>query len=120
VAGIRIDFKRLGNSMETYRLSDFKNGWVVGDFLPTIFKSKDMEVSVQSFSAGAPTRDHYHAKAIEINIVISGAMRVNEQNFSDGDIFVLNPYEISSSEFFKDTTIVIIKAPSVTGDKYEV
>jgi hypothetical protein len=106
--------------MDTYRLSDFKNGWVVGGFLPTILHSRDMEVGVQSFPAGAPTRDHYHAKAIEINIVITGTVQINGVEYSDGDIFVLHPYEVSTSHFVKNTTIVIIKAPSVPGDKYEV
>lgn len=107
--------------MKKYHIDSFKNGWVVGDFLPSIFRTKDVEVAVMNFKADAQTQDHYHAKAIEINIIVKGWMRVNgEITFREGDIFVLNPYEVSHSEFLADTTLVVIKVPSVPGDKHEV
>ena len=37
-----------------------------------------------------------------------------------GDIFILEPFEIADPEFLEDCDLVIIKTPSLPGDKYPI
>ena len=32
--------------MKKYKLSEFKDGWIVGNFEPSILKTKDFEVAI--------------------------------------------------------------------------
>ena len=44
-------------------------------------------------------------------------MKVNNEIFSTGDILVINPYETVDPLFLEDTEVIIIKTPSIIGDK---
>jgi len=105
--------------MKRYRLEDYHKGWVVGNFVPSILEL-NTEVALQRMPKGVPTKDHVHKEATEITIVVSGALRINGNSYGPNDICVLEPGEISRSEFLEDTIIVVIKTPSVPLDKYEV
>lgn len=106
--------------MKKFKLSDMKGGWFVGNFEPTVFYTKDFEASVRSYYDGEFHDAHYHAIATEINVVIEGSVVVNDDTFSAGDIFVVEPMETIFPKFVGKTTIVCIKTPSVVGDKYTV
>ena len=47
-------------------------------------------------------------------------MRMCDTELVAGDIFVVEPNEISDPMFHEDCTIVCVKVPSVPGDKYLV
>jgi hypothetical protein len=47
-------------------------------------------------------------------------MRVCDTELTTGDIFVIEPYEIADPIFHEDCTIVCVKLPGNTGDKYLV
>lgn len=106
--------------MKTYKLENFTRGWIYGDFEPSIYRTKDTEVGLLSFKAGEKTKKHFHKKSIEINLIVSGQMVVNGEKFFPGDIFVFERYDISEVEFIEDTTIVVVKTPSIPDDKYYV
>ena len=48
---------------------------------------------------------------------MSGKVRINDQVFVKGDIFVVEPNEIVDPLFLEDTELVIAKTPSDTTDK---
>ena len=48
---------------------------------------------------------------------MSGKVRINDQVFVKGDIFVVEPHEIVDPLFLEDTELVIVKTPSDTTDK---
>lgn len=104
--------------MKKEKLENFFKGWVVGNFEPSLLKA-DFEVGIANHQAGEYHQDHFHKKSIEINIVINGKIKVNNEEFTSGDIFVLYPYEVSQVEFLTDVTIVIIRDRSDPMDKYE-
>ena len=104
--------------MEKYKLSDMKKGWFVGDFEPTIFKTKDCEVGVKSYDAGARERAHYHVKAEELTVIISGKVKMNNNVFSSGDIIKVLRNEIIEFEALEDSTTVVFKSKSVPNDKF--
>lgn len=38
--------------MKKYKINDFKKGWVIGNFEPSIFKSIDFEFGVKFYKKG--------------------------------------------------------------------
>tara|TARA_R110000822_G_scaffold13216_1_gene47072 strand:- start:2292 stop:2615 length:324 start_codon:yes stop_codon:yes gene_type:complete len=101
-------------------IDDMVGGWFIGDFEPSILKTKDFEVGVLSHKKGEDWPTHYHKEITEYNVLVSGKMIIAGETLSSGDIFVIAPNEIADPEFLEDCTVVVVKTPSVIGDKYEV
>ena len=104
--------------MKTSKLDSFTNGWIVGAFHPTLLANPDVEVGIHYYKKDEPAPSHYHLKAVEINVVVSGKMLEQGMTMNPGDIFVLDIGEKSDTIFLEDTVIVVIKTPSEPGDKY--
>jgi quercetin dioxygenase-like cupin family protein len=104
--------------MKIEKLEDFKGGWFIGNFHPSLLKTENVEVGVKSYKAGDKEKAHVHKKATEITLVLSGIALFNGVPVSSGNIVVLNPGEWNAFEAFTDVTTVVIKTPSVKGDKY--
>jgi hypothetical protein len=47
-------------------------------------------------------------------------MTIQNKELNEGDIFILNPYEIADPIFLEDCTVLIVKTPSVPDDKYVI
>lgn len=104
-------------------VSNLKNmfrGWFVGNFEPSIYKTDQFEVGVLFHPKGEKWPKHFHKKAVEINVLISGKMVLNGEKLTPGNIFLIEKNEIVEPEFLEDCTIVCVKSPSIPGDKYEV
>ena len=71
-----------------------KNGYYIGDFEPSAFKTKNFEVAYVKHKQNDKWVKHYHKIITEINFVMSGKVRINDQVFVKGDIFVVEPHEI--------------------------
>ena len=104
--------------MKTGKLSDTYRGWVIGDFEPSLLRTKDFEVGILKHPKGEIWPAHYHKLATEYNILISGTMKLCGIELMPGDTFVLEPGEVADPTFHEDCTIVCIKVPSDTKDKY--
>lgn len=105
--------------MKIYKLNEMKRGWFIGDFCPSVLRTKEFEVAVLTHKKNENWPTHYHKLATEINLLLKGKMSINEININQGDIFVIEPNEVSSPFFHEDCEILCIKTPSVIGDKYE-
>lgn len=99
------------------RIEDTEKGWFIGDFPKAIYQSKDFEVSWRIHPAGEKWDLHYQEKADEINLLISGKMILNGVTLNSGDIFILEPYEITDVQFIEDCSVVCVKTPSLPNDK---
>jgi hypothetical protein len=106
--------------MKTYKIDDFKGGWFIGNFEPTLLKTKDFEICYKRHTKDEVWPSHYHAVATEYNCLVSGSMSVNGQLLQPGDIFVIEPNEIAVPRFLENCDIIVVKTPSIVGDKYEV
>tara|TARA_Y100000593_G_scaffold16106_1_gene31800 strand:+ start:26299 stop:26637 length:339 start_codon:yes stop_codon:yes gene_type:complete len=104
--------------MEIYKLVDFTRGWLIGDFEPSLIKTKDFEVGVLFHPKGEVWPAHYHKIADEYNVLLSGKMKICNEDLSEGDVFVIRKGEVADPEFYEDCKILTIKIPSVIGDKY--
>lgn len=95
-----------------------KGGWFVGDFLPTAYNTKDFEVCYKFHEKNSKWDTHYHKLSIEITFLIRGQMTLQNKTLKTGDIFVMYPYEVANPVFLEDCELMVVKVPSVPGDKY--
>lgn len=106
--------------MKFLKIEDMKKGWFIGDFEPSLFKTSQFEVAVHSHKKDEFHAPHYHKVATEYNVVTEGKILVNDNELKAGDIFIAYPNDITDVKFITDCTIVVVKVPSVAGDKYIV
>lgn len=106
--------------MKKLNLDNFFKGWVVGDFEPALFNNKDVEISLKRYQAGQKEAAHCHNVATEYTIISRGVFRMNSDVLRIGDIAVVAPGEIVDFECLEEGETVVIKNPSVRGDKYNV
>ena len=106
--------------MKVSRIEDTEKGWFIGNFPKAAFESKDFEVSWRIHPAGESWDLHYQENSTEINLLISGEMVLNGVRLSSGDVFILDPYEITDVQFIKECSVVCVKTPSIPDDKIVV
>ncbi len=104
--------------MKKYNLNQFTRGWIIGDFTPSIIRTKDFEFMVRHYKKGEKEKKHVHNKADEITVIVDGTFLMNNEKLTDGDIIHLSPGEPTDFECLEDGTTAVIKTPSVIGDKY--
>jgi mannose-6-phosphate isomerase-like protein (cupin superfamily) len=98
--------------MKILNIKDMKDGWFVGGFEPTAYFTKDFEVNYRTHPAGQKWHMHYHTTTTEINLLVSGRMIMQDKELTTGDIFIVEPWEISDPVFLEDTTVICVKTPS--------
>lgn len=101
-------------------INQFKMGWFIGDFEPTLLKNRAFEVAHHTYKKGFQSAPHTHWVATEYNYIVSGSLIAGGKTLGRGDIFVYEPGEISDVTFLEDTDLIIIKNPSAPGDKHEI
>jgi anti-sigma factor ChrR (cupin superfamily) len=106
--------------MKTAKLNQMIKGWFVGDFEPSIFKSEHVEVAVKHYKAGDKEERHVHKIGTEITLIVQGSVKMNGAEYRSGDIVLLTPGEASDFEALTDAINVVVKTPSIRGDKYVV
>ncbi|MAR68298.1 MAG: hypothetical protein CL833_13700 [Crocinitomicaceae bacterium] len=99
-------------------LDDMIGGWFVGDFEPSVIRTKDFEVAVKRYKAGDKEARHVHKVATELTVIISGKVLMNSQQYGEGSIIEIPPNTSSDFEAIENTVTVVVKTPSVSGDKY--
>lgn len=104
--------------MKIQNLENMVKGWFVGDYIPSVLKTEAFEVAVKHYRAGDAEPKHVHKIATEITVIAKGRVEMNGQIFHEGDIITLEPHESSDFKVLEDTITVVVKTPSVVGDKY--
>ncbi len=99
------------------KLKDFKGGWFLGNFQPSLNQTEFFEVAVKKFSKGEKEPAHFQKIATEITVVISGKIRLGNQSFSTDDIITIEPFESVDFECLENCELVCIKFPSIPDDK---
>lgn len=106
--------------MEIIRIEDFTRGWIIGNFEPSLLKTDKFEVALLTHKAGEVWPKHYHKVATEYNVLVSGKMVIQGKELNSGDVFVFSPGDIADPIFLEDCSVLVVKVPSIIGDKYEV
>jgi mannose-6-phosphate isomerase-like protein (cupin superfamily) len=104
--------------MKIDNLKDFTGGWFVGNFHPSVLPTDKFEVAVKQYKAREKERRHMHKEATEITLILDGQALFNGQMVHAGQIVTLEPGEWNTFETLTAVTTVVIKTPSVIGDKY--
>ena len=104
--------------MKQSNIKNFREGWVVGNFDPSIFKNPFFEVAHHSHKKNDVTFPHYHQVTNELNYIVRGEMMVDKKHLKAGDMWIYEPWDISDVEFLEDTDLMIIRWPSIPSDKY--
>ena len=104
--------------MKVAKLEDMIKGWFVGNFEPTLLKTNDVEIAVKEYKKGDYEDKHYHKKATEITVIISGRVKMNGVEYNKGDIIVIEPNEATDFEALEDTINTVVKYPGENNDKY--
>lgn len=106
--------------MEVRKLKDYKGGWFMGDFNPSVWKGWYFEVAVLHHKKNEVWPKHYHKIADEYNVLLDGHMTICGQEIFKDDIFILKAGEVADPVFHEDCRVLCIKIPSDPKDKYEV
>lgn len=106
--------------MNIKKIDDFIRGWIIGNFEPSLLKTELFEVGLMRHKAGEVWPKHYHKVGTEYNVLVSGKMIIQGKELVSGDVFVFNPGEIADPIFLEDCSVLVVKVPSILGDKYEV
>ena len=104
--------------MNVSNLNEMVGGWFVGNFSPSVLTSDEFEVAIKKYAAGDSEPKHVHKVATEITVIVSGRVRMFGTEFSEGAIITLAPGDATAFLAIEDTITVVVKSPSVSGDKY--
>jgi mannose-6-phosphate isomerase-like protein (cupin superfamily) len=98
-------------------VSEYNNGWLLGNFTPAVIQIKDFEVCVKTFKAGDTEVSHYQVVATEVTVVLSGKVRMGKILLAEDEILVVEPGEVFDFEALTDCKVLGIKFPSLPEDK---
>lgn len=104
--------------MKHLRLEDMVKGWFVGSFSPTAVHTDACEVAVKHYKAGDSESAHFHKRATEVTLIISGRVRMVGREWCPGDIVVLEPGTVTDFEALTDAINVVVKTPGAVDDKF--
>ena len=104
--------------MKTARLENMTRGWFVGDFDPSLYRTRNCEVAIKTYKKGDYEDSHYHKVATEITVVISGKVKMFGRDFSAGDIIIVEPDDVTDFTALTDVCNCVVKIPGAKNDKY--
>lgn len=107
--------------MKKFQLKDSGDrGWFVGQFERAVYKTSACEVGYQYNYPGEHSAAHTHRIATEINLIASGRVMYNGEEYCTGDILIFEPGDICECDYLEPTYTVVVKIPGVLDDKYLV
>ena len=104
--------------MKHFQLENMVRGWFVGNFFPSAFTTNSCEVGIKMYKKGDYEKEHFHKIATEITVLVSGSVRMCNQEWNSGDIVVVEPGESTDFTALSDALTVVVKVPGVLDDKY--
>lgn len=105
-------------SLKVNHLDQMVKGWFVGDFEPSVLKTKDVEVGIKRYKKGEYERLHFHKIATEITVILKGKVEMNGVEYKKGEIITINPGVATDFRTLEDVITVVVKYPGASGDKY--
>lgn len=91
---------------------------MVGNFDPACLHLDACEVACKRYRAGDAEGSHVHRIATELTLIASGRVLINGTEYATNDIIILEPGEQADFKALEDSMTVVVKVPSVIGDKY--
>jgi quercetin dioxygenase-like cupin family protein len=104
--------------MKKHDLNNMIGGWFIGDFNPTLHKTKDFEVALKSYNKNDFEAEHFHKIATEYTVIIDGEVIMSGKHYKTGDIIIIKPNESTDFKALTDVKTLVVKVPSVKNDKF--
>lgn len=104
--------------IQVMRIEDMANGWFIGDFEPSVYKTPVMEVAVKYYKAGEKVEEHYHKLVREFTVIVEGEVEISGKRYKRGDIVRIDPGVKAGFTAITDVAMTVVKVPGVKGDKY--
>lgn len=104
--------------MESFELKNMFKGWFIGDFEPTLYNTRDVEVAIKTYSKNDYEEPHYHKIATEFTAIIEGKVEMNGLFYKEGDIIKIEPLEVTDFKALTNVKSVVVKIPGAINDKY--
>lgn len=105
--------------MKKFNLENMVKGWFVGNFNPSVYSSKDVEVAIKRYKKGDRENIHHHRQATEITVIVEGVVEMNKKIYKKNDIVVIDPYESTNFLVLEKAITVVVKIPGASNDKFE-
>src|SRR6185369_14722261 len=99
-------------------IKDFKKGWFVGDFDPSLWKTKNVEVGLRWNNVGDKEPRHYHKANTEYVVFAVGKHRLDDTVYTDGEMLVIHPYMSSDYECLESGYCLTVRDKSNPKDKF--
>ena len=106
--------------MRTSNIKKFKKGWLIGDFEPSVFKNKHVEVAHHFHEANFIGERHAHMESTELTYIVRGKLVASGIELVAGDMWIYGAGEVSEVIFLEDTDLMVIRWPSIPDDKVMV
>jgi hypothetical protein len=104
--------------IKKFKLDDMINGWFIGKFDPSLYKTNDVEVGVKKYLSGDSEKLHFHKIATEFTVIISGEVLMNDEKYVSGDILVIEPGVATDFFALSNVVTLVVKIPGANNDKY--
>jgi hypothetical protein len=101
-------------------LKNFKGGWIIGNFEPSLINTKNFEIAIKKIKKGFVDIPHYHTGGPEYNILISGKLIQNKTEIFPDEIFIFEAGEIARIQAIEDSVVIAIRGYSDPNDKHEI
>lgn len=109
-------------------LAQYKEGWFVGAFEPSSYRTMACEVAYKFHRQGEEWPAHFQRTSVEINYLIRGRLRVTWPGstlagvehgvvIQAGEVFRIEPKEVIKPVFLEECELIVVKIPSLPGDK---
>ena len=108
------------DAISVAHLDDFKGGWFVGAFSPSLFSTSAVEVAVKHYHAGDHEACHVHRIATEFTVVVAGSVEMAGTVHQAGSIVVIPPGCGTGFHALTDAITTVVKLPCVPNDKFPV
>ncbi len=105
--------------MKVGRITEFVEGWLLGNFEPSLFRTETIEIAIKRFNAGEEHYCHFQGRATELTVVIEGKIELGGVTLERDEYLRLEPREHGTLKVWENSTVLSVKFPSIPGDKQE-
>ena len=90
--------------------TNYLNGWFIGNFLPNLIFSKEIEVGIKTIKKDTQPDYHYHKIKTEYTILLNGMIKClsNNQIVTPGQTIIIKPYEKNDQLFIEESLIMLV------------
>ncbi len=99
--------------VQSVKIGEMRNGWFIGDFESSLFKTPVVDVGVRYYKAGEEIAEYCHKLATEFLVIVEGEAEVAGKRYKRGDIVIVEPEVNIGFIAITDVSIAVVRIPGV-------